>query len=226
MKLFFKEVEEISERDEEAVDLLRRRLLGGVAVILPFFPIIISRLWSLQILHGDDYKQHAYSNRVRVQEIAAPRGHILDRKGREIVTNRPSFNVVLMREDSHNIEDVLKRLAPVLKEDISVLWERVSIVPLTLSTRRSDRWRPEFWSRPGNSRSWESHPRKRSNLWKVWRSRQGFSRRPSWRSFPSRRKEATCSRKKEPNVTWRNKIRMENKKSGKSPAIRSICLIG
>ncbi|WP_136798121.1 penicillin-binding protein 2 [Desulfosediminicola ganghwensis] len=125
MKLFFKEVEEFSERDEEAVDLLRRRLLGGVAVIIPFFSIIISRLWSLQILHGDDYKEHAYSNRVRVQEIAAPRGHILDRKGREIVTNRPSFNVVLMREDSHDIEEVLKRLAPVLKEDISLLWERI-----------------------------------------------------------------------------------------------------
>jgi len=125
MKLFFKEVEEFSERDEEAVDLLRRRLLGGAAVILPFFSIIIARLWSLQILHGDDYQKHAYSNRVRVQEIAAPRGHILDRLGREVVTNRPSFNVVLMREDSHNIEDVLKRLAPVLKEDISVLWERI-----------------------------------------------------------------------------------------------------
>ncbi|WP_419175636.1 penicillin-binding protein 2 [Desulfosediminicola sp.] len=125
MKLFFKEVEEFSERDEEAVDLLRRRLLGGIAVIIPFFSIIISRLWSLQILHGDDYKEHAYSNRVRVQEIAAPRGHILDRKGREIVTNRPSFNVVLMREDSHDIEDVLKHLAPVLKEDISLLWERI-----------------------------------------------------------------------------------------------------
>jgi len=125
MKLFFKEVEEYVERDDEAVDLLRRRLLGGAAIIVLFFSIIILRLWSLQIHHGEDYKRYAYSNRVRIQEITAPRGHILDRRGREIVTNRPSFNVVMMREDSHDIEDVLKRLAPVLKKDISELWDRI-----------------------------------------------------------------------------------------------------
>jgi penicillin-binding protein 2 len=125
MKLFFREVEEYSERDQEAVDLLRKRLLGAAGVILVFFSVIIIRLWSLQIHHGEDFKNQAYTNRVRIQEVAAPRGHILDRYGREIVTNRPSFNVVMMREDSHDIEDVLKRLAPVLKEDISELWERI-----------------------------------------------------------------------------------------------------
>lgn len=125
MKLFFQEVEEFAERDDESVDLLRRRLTGGAAVIILFFSIIVLRLWSLQIHHGEDYKQYAYSNRVRIQEITAPRGHILDRNGREIVTNRPSFNVVMMREDSHDLEDVLKRLAPVLKKDISELWDRI-----------------------------------------------------------------------------------------------------
>lgn len=125
MKLFFQEVEEFTERDDEGVDLLRRRILGGAAVIILFFSIIILRLWSLQIHHGEDYKEYAYSNRVRIQEITAPRGHILDRKGREIVTNRPSFNVVMMREDSHDVEDVLKRLAPILNKDISELWDRI-----------------------------------------------------------------------------------------------------
>lgn len=125
MKLFFQEVDEITEKDEESVDLLRRRLLGGAALIVLFFSVIIIRLWSLQIQHGEDYKQYAYSNRVRIQEVTAPRGHILDRKGREIVTNRPSFNVVMMREDSHDVEEVLKRLAPILKVEISELWDRI-----------------------------------------------------------------------------------------------------
>lgn len=125
VKMFFKEVDEFSERDEVAVDLLRRRLLGGVVVILIFFTLIMLRLWSLQIHHGEEYKRRADSNRVRKQEIAPPRGHILDRNGREIVTNRPSFNVVMIREDSDNIDDVVKRLAPVLKEDISTLWDRI-----------------------------------------------------------------------------------------------------
>ena len=125
MKMFFKEVDEFTERDEVAVDLLRKRLFGGVVVILVFFILIMLRLWSLQIHHGEEYKLRADSNRVRKMETAPPRGHILDRHGREIVTNRPSFNVVMIREDSDNIDDVVKRLAPILHEDISTLWERI-----------------------------------------------------------------------------------------------------
>ena len=125
LKLFFKEIAEIIEHDQAAVDLLRKRLLGVVVVLIAFFAIIVIRLWNLQIYHGAEYKEKAYSNRIRIQETSAPRGQIFDRRGREIVTNRPSFNVVLLREDSHDIDDVVKRLAPILKEDISTLWDRI-----------------------------------------------------------------------------------------------------
>lgn len=125
LKLFFKEIDDITERDEGALDLLKKRLLGAAVVILVFFTIIILRLWSLQVTNGKDYENRAYSNRVRVQEVVAPRGHILDRKGNEIVTNRPSFNVVLIREDSRDLGDVLKRLAPILEKDVSELWEKI-----------------------------------------------------------------------------------------------------
>jgi len=125
LKLFFKEIEDITEHDEGALDILKKRLLGAAVVIIVFFTIIVLRLWSLQVTYGKDYAIRAYSNRVRVQEVIAPRGHILDRNGNEIVTNRPSFNVVLIREDSRNLGDVLKRLAPILKKDVSALWEKI-----------------------------------------------------------------------------------------------------
>ena len=125
LKLAFKEIEDIEEKDEGALDLLKKRLLGGAAVVFFFFAVIILRLWMLQITNGPEYETRAYSNRVRIRDIAAPRGHLLDRHGREIVTNRPSFNVVLIQEDSHDVGDVLKRLAPVLKMDISELWEKI-----------------------------------------------------------------------------------------------------
>lgn len=125
LKLGFKEIDDIEEKDEGALDLLKKRLLGGAAVVLFFFAVIILRLWMLQITNGPEYETRAYSNRVRIRDIAAPRGHLLDRHGREIVTNRPSFNVVLIQEDSHDVGDVLKRLAPVLKMDISELWEKI-----------------------------------------------------------------------------------------------------
>lgn len=125
LKLAFKEIEDIEEKDEGALDLLKKRLLGAAAVVFFFFAVIILRLWMLQITNGPEYENRAYSNRVRIRDIAAPRGHLLDRHGREIVTNRPSFNVVLIQEDSHDVGDVLKRLAPVLKMDISELWEKI-----------------------------------------------------------------------------------------------------
>ncbi len=124
-KLPLKEMEDIAERDDAALDQLKKRLMGAAAVILVFFGIIVLRLWTLQINSGKEYAQRAYSNRVREREVAAPRGHILDRKGKEIVTNRPSFNVVLIKEDSTNLGDVLTRLSPVLKMDVSELWEKI-----------------------------------------------------------------------------------------------------
>jgi penicillin-binding protein 2 len=125
MRLVFKDIEDIEERDDAALDLLKRRLLAATVVILFFFVVIVLRLWSLQITNGEEFEKRAYGNRVRVRQLAPPRGHVLDRFGREIVTNRPSFNVVLIQEDSHDLGDVLKRLAPILKMEVSELWEKV-----------------------------------------------------------------------------------------------------
>ena len=124
-KLFLEDIEEIAEHDEEAVNMLKRRSLLGVALILFFLLVIVSRFWYLQINQGDEYRILAENNRVRIRSVPPPRGHIFDREGREIVTNRPSFNVSLIREDSYDIEDVLKRLSVVLDEDIEVLWEQI-----------------------------------------------------------------------------------------------------
>ncbi len=125
LKFSFKDIADISERDEAALDLLKKRLLGASAVVLFFLFIVILRLWFLQISNGDVYERQAYGNRVRIRQLVPPRGHILDRNNREIVTNRPSFNVALVQEDSHDLGDVLKRLAPILQMDVSDLWEKI-----------------------------------------------------------------------------------------------------
>jgi penicillin-binding protein 2 len=124
-KLFIEDLEEITEHDEEAVNMLKRRAMVAIGVILLFLLIIISRFWYLQINLGEHYRALAENNRVRIRPVPPPRGHIFDRHGREIVTNRPSFNVALIREDSFDIDDVLKRLSVALDEDLEVLWERI-----------------------------------------------------------------------------------------------------
>jgi len=85
----------------------------------------LSRLWYLQIYRGDEYAKLSEINRIRIQQIAAPRGNILDRTGQPIITNRPRFNVVWNREDAPNPDAVIKDLARLLNEDISVLLDRI-----------------------------------------------------------------------------------------------------
>ncbi len=124
-KLSFKNIADIAEHDEGALDLLKKRLLAASAVVLFFLIVIVLRLWILQINDGDEYEKRAYGNRVRIRQLTPPRGNILDRNGKEIVTNRPSFNVALIQEDSHDLSSVLKRIAPILDMDVSELWEKI-----------------------------------------------------------------------------------------------------
>ncbi|HVW18551.1 MAG TPA: penicillin-binding transpeptidase domain-containing protein [Solirubrobacteraceae bacterium] len=60
--------------------------LGFVALAL--FAIIFFRLWYLQVLAGDRYVQQANQNRVRDVAIPAPRGEIVDRDGRVLVSSK------------------------------------------------------------------------------------------------------------------------------------------
>src|SRR5215218_7809427 len=65
---------------------VRVAVLGGVAFVL--FAVIFFRLWFLQVLTGDDYVSQARENRVRKIKIEAPRGHIIDRNGKDLVKTR------------------------------------------------------------------------------------------------------------------------------------------
>ncbi len=121
----YNKLEELNEHDEAALDLLKRRLMFVGLLILCFAMLIFARLWFLQIHKGEEYKTRAENNRVRKGTITAPRGALLDRKGRELVTNRPSFNIVLVREDSNDVDKLLKQLSSDLNVDISVLWGKI-----------------------------------------------------------------------------------------------------
>ncbi len=68
---------------------LRVAILSGVALVM--FAIIFFRLWYLEVLSGDHYRQEAENNQLRTIRVQAPRGEILDRNGRVLVDNRTSL---------------------------------------------------------------------------------------------------------------------------------------
>src|SRR5579862_8376528 len=70
---------------------LTPQLAFRVAVLafltLGVFAVLFLRLWALQVLSGNKYLSQANDNRVRTLRIEAPRGLILDRTGKVLVTN-------------------------------------------------------------------------------------------------------------------------------------------
>lgn len=64
---------------------LRIAILGALA--LGVFAVLFLRLWALQVLSGSRYLHAAQNNQLRTLRVEAPRGAVLDRNGRVLVSN-------------------------------------------------------------------------------------------------------------------------------------------
>src|SRR5438270_2781486 len=87
-------------RDEK---VSHARLTAVQYIILGIFFVLAYGLWRLQVAQSDLYSSLAEKNRVRNVPILAPRGLILDREGRTIVKNYPSFTALLLRDSSRDL---------------------------------------------------------------------------------------------------------------------------
>jgi penicillin-binding protein 2 len=79
------------------------RLTAAQYVILGIFLLLVYGLWRLQVMQSDYYSLAAEKNRIRNVPVLAPRGKILDREGRTIVDNYPSFSALLLRDASRDL---------------------------------------------------------------------------------------------------------------------------
>lgn len=109
-------------RDEKVSSI---RLTAVQYIILIVFLILAYGLWRLQVMQSDFYAQMAERNRIRNVPILAPRGKILDREGRTIVDNYPSFSALLLRDSSRDINADAEVIAQGLHLDAREVRERV-----------------------------------------------------------------------------------------------------
>src|SRR2546421_11338349 len=79
------------------------RLTAVQYIVLFIFLLLAYGLWRLQVMQSGKYALLAEKNRIRNVPILAPRGKILDREGRIIVDNYPSFSVLLLRDASRDL---------------------------------------------------------------------------------------------------------------------------
>ena len=80
---------------------IRKFVIGGVAIGIILIYMI--RLFTLQ-LWSDDYKKNADSNAFRKDIQYPSRGLILDRKGRLLVYNEPSYNIMVVMNDQRGVD--------------------------------------------------------------------------------------------------------------------------
>lgn len=94
------------------------RLVVLYVLVAALLLVLIGRLWTMQVLDSEHYKQVAAENRTRDIVVPAVRGMILDDQGRPLVRNRTALVVSVDRTSLSRQKDkgtgTLHRLAKVL----------------------------------------------------------------------------------------------------------------
>jgi len=115
---------------EDTSQNLRARMRFVQVLVIAMLGLLSIRLYVLQVVRGDRYAEIAENQRRRRLPIPAPRGMIFDREGRVIVDSRPSYNVILWREDvkGKDLTSLIEPLSEGLSVDRDILRDYFEIV--------------------------------------------------------------------------------------------------
>jgi penicillin-binding protein 2 len=105
--------------------LPQQRLAIVSYVIVGMIGVLLIGFWKLQVIDSDKFLQWAERNRVRSIPVIAPRGRMLDRDGRVLIDNYPSFSVLLLRDDPVQVEKNLPAISEGLGIPIEDLKEQL-----------------------------------------------------------------------------------------------------
>lgn len=96
---------------------LQPRIVALSALMALVFAAAAIRLYYLQVVKGPELAGLADRNRIRVRRLPAPRGLVFDRRHRALVDTRPSFDAVVVPEDSGDLAATVENLERYLGED-------------------------------------------------------------------------------------------------------------
>lgn len=82
----------MKDKENRQFHIRSRGLVAVLAAVLIGFGYV---LYDLQIVHGAEYRERSQRKIAQTETVEAARGSLLDRYGRELVTNRTSYNVAL-----------------------------------------------------------------------------------------------------------------------------------
>jgi penicillin-binding protein 2 len=114
--------------------LLIRKIKIATIIVVFFFSLIFLRLCYFQIIKGSRYTELSANNRIRQTTLPAPRGYILSGDNQTPVDNIPSFDLMLIPQDTVNIDILLSEVSTLLNINKETLENQV----------RSRNGRPKF----------------------------------------------------------------------------------
>ena len=91
----------------------------SILIVTIFFLVIISRLFYLQIIKGEQYQEISRKNFIREAIIPSPRGLILDRNGKQIAYSRPVVNLYVKNANDLKFNEIKNNLSNYLELDPS-----------------------------------------------------------------------------------------------------------
>ncbi len=123
-----KEESLISERKLE-VPLSQKRInILFIVVLLAGF-VLFFKTFYLQVINHKKYEALAENNRFIFHLIGAERGVIYDSKGKQLVYNKPCFNLIAEKnslpKDPAEMKEILEKVSKILDMDISAIKEKL-----------------------------------------------------------------------------------------------------
>ena len=89
------------------------------------FLVLATRLFYLQIIKGSELKNYSDKNRIKLQTLKAPRGLILDRNQKVLITNRKYYEAILIPQYLDQKKQVFKKLALILNLNAQKIRKKV-----------------------------------------------------------------------------------------------------
>ena len=109
-------------RQQQGIRIIWFSAIAGVV-----FFVLVTRLWFLQVVDAERLTELSENNRLRFVRVAASRGTIIDRNGKELVNNTPSFSLALVPQEVKDKESLFSALSRHLGLDpveLGKRWEK------------------------------------------------------------------------------------------------------
>ena len=108
--------EQLSRIEEELQEINLKKKFFNIFLFCACF-LLVGRLWYLQVLYGEEFKEYSELNRLKKIKIKAGRGLILDRNKKVLVENTRSLDLTVTPQYITDSKTLAQQLSPVIQKD-------------------------------------------------------------------------------------------------------------